>query len=104
LPAVFSNIGSIPVSRPTPEERQSDLDNALSWIRQGKPDDHDMSEKFKKIDALLPTKKFQSPEERAKALEGALDGMRNHGVKPISDTPIHDFESLGKNSVLHHLG
>ena len=58
LPAVFSSIGSIPVSRPTPEERQSDLDNALSWIRQGKPADQDISEKFKKIDAFLPTKKF----------------------------------------------
>jgi hypothetical protein len=62
-------------------EKQSDLDKVLFWIRQGKPDDNEMAVECKKIDALLPPKKSLGREERAKEI-GALDWMRNHGVKP----------------------
>ena len=71
IPA-FKMIGSIPVSSQSPENRQSHLDAALSWIRNGKTSDPNLADHFKKIDQMLPQRPGQSPLQRARDIEGAL--------------------------------
>ena len=46
----FNKIGSLPVSRRSPEDRQKDVDNAMTWLRNGKNDSDDPTDEFKKID------------------------------------------------------
>ena len=48
-----------------------------------------------KIDQMLPTKKGQSPQDRAKEIEGALDWCRQHGVMPSDDGPVPGFNKVG---------
>eukprot|EP00980_Cylindrotheca_fusiformis_P013283 scaffold3375_cov153-Cylindrotheca_fusiformis.AAC.8 len=81
----FSKLGSVPVSRRSPEERQGDSNNILNWLRNGKAESFDPTGEFKKIDQMLPQKKSQKPEDRARDIEGALDWMRNKGVAPSGD-------------------
>ena len=42
----------------------------------GKKPSDDVTGDFKKIDQLLPKKKKQTPEDRAKEVEGAMDWLR----------------------------
>jgi hypothetical protein len=65
----------------------------LNWIRQGKPDDHDMADELKKIDQLLP-KKNQSPLDRAKEIEGCLDWFRNNNMSPVDEPTAPEFFKL----------
>eukprot|EP00529_Nitzschia_sp_RCC80_P034551 CAMPEP_0113455244 /NCGR_PEP_ID=MMETSP0014_2-20120614/8275_1 /TAXON_ID=2857 /ORGANISM="Nitzschia sp." /LENGTH=96 /DNA_ID=CAMNT_0000346667 /DNA_START=31 /DNA_END=318 /DNA_ORIENTATION=+ /assembly_acc=CAM_ASM_000159 len=55
-----------------------------------------MGEEFKKIDQMLPHKKGQSPLQRSKDIEGAMDWMRNRGVSPAvdADTPFDSLPSI----------
>ena len=76
----FDKIGSVPVSRRTPEERSQDLDNALSWIRNGRPESDDPTGEFKKIDQLLPPKKNQPSEDRARDIHEKM--VSAHTVTP----------------------
>jgi hypothetical protein len=66
-------------------DRKKDVDDVRTWLRSKKADSLDPAGDFKKIDQLLPKKKGQKPEDRAKEIEGALDWMRNKGMKPSDD-------------------
>ena len=44
---------------------------------------------------MLPKKKGQKPEDRAREVEGALDWMRNKDVKPSEVAPEGTFQKLG---------
>jgi hypothetical protein len=50
----FDKLNSIPITRRTPEDRKKDVDDALTWIRNGKDDSDDPTGDFEKIDQLLP--------------------------------------------------
>ena len=52
---------------------------------------------FKRIHQMLPRCKNQTPEDGARDIEGAMDWMRNIGVKPDEDFLPPKFEKL--NSV-----
>ena len=58
-------VGLVPMSRRSPEERKTDVDDIMKWFRSQKDNSLDPSGMFKKLDELLP-----------------LDCMRNKGVKP----------------------
>ena len=90
----FSKLGIIPVTRKTPEERQRDVDNCLRWIRAGKPDDSELAKDFKKIDNLLPERKGQTPINRARDIESALDWSRTNGIPGVDETAGDNFASL----------
>jgi len=70
----FDIIGSVPVTRRSPEERAGHLKNVLNWLRnKGKKDEElDPTGEFRKIDASIPTKRGQSNEDRAREIEGAM--------------------------------
>lgn len=75
-----NEVPAIPLSCRTPEQRTNDLENVLTvnWIRSGKPTELDTpTGVFSKIDQMLPHKQNQSPENRGKDIEGALDFYRN---------------------------
>ena len=93
----FEKLGSIPVSRRTPEQRAKDLEDALNWMRNKGTDDesNDPTGQFRKIDSMLPKRPGQTPEERAREIEGALDWMRNNGVSPDSVDSIPGFDKIG---------
>ena len=48
--------------------------------RSKKDDSNDPTGEFKKVDQLLPKKRGQTPEDRARDVEAVLDWMRNKGV------------------------
>ena len=66
----------------------------MNWIRTGKPDDVDMADEFKKIDSMLPRKKGQTPLDRAKEIESALDWCRNKNVLPSDEPNVPGFEKM----------
>lgn len=70
----FDSIGSVPVTRRSPEERANQLKNVLNWLRnKGKKDDElDPTGEFRKMDASIPKRKGQSIEDRARDIEGAM--------------------------------
>lgn len=73
LPAI-DRIGTVPIARRSPEERANQLKNVLNWLRnKGKKDEElDPTGEFRKMDASIPTKRGQSPEDRAREIEGAM--------------------------------
>lgn len=85
------------VSRRSPEERLEDLNNALTWIRKGKGKSkkHDPTGEFRKLDKLLPKKRGQTPEERAREIEGALDFLRTNNASPDDDDIVDQYSDLG---------
>ena len=96
----FKKIGSIPVSKRSPEDRKKETDAILNWLRAGKPEDDDAGSTFKKIDSMLPTKDNQTPQDRAKQIESALDWMRNLGLEIDEDNePLPPLDKLGSLSV-----
>eukprot|EP00536_Pseudo-nitzschia_multiseries_P019368 jgi/Psemu1/60330/gm1.60330_g len=96
-PVSFDNLGSLSISRRSPEERLKDQEDVLNWLRQSKDPSADTPEgEFQMIDQALPSKKGQSPTDRAKEIEGVLDYCRNVGKKPSeldgTDVP---FDKIG---------
>ena len=92
----FEKMPSIPLSKKSPEDREKVVDDIISWLRAGKPNELDTpNDEFAKIDQMLPQKKGQSPQDRAKDIESALDWCRERGVPPADDygTPA-DFEKI----------
>jgi hypothetical protein len=75
---MFQKIGTVPMSRRTPEQRQKDANDSLNWLRnKGANDDVlDPTGEFRKMDGVLPSKRGQSLEDRARDIEGALDWAR----------------------------
>lgn len=92
---LFTKVGLLPVSRRAPEQRQSDLDKVTSWIRNGKHESQDPTGGFKKIDQLLPRKPGQTPEDRAREVEGVIDWMSNTGSFPFDNTNADIFNKVG---------
>ena len=91
----FGTVGSMPLSLRSPEQRASDLKNALDWVRKGQQEKNDPLGEFRKLDAMFPKKKGQTPEERARILEGALDWMRNSQISPYDPTLPPSFGKVG---------
>ena len=60
----------------------SSEERITTWLRNGKDVDGDRTGDFKKVDQLLPQKRGEKPEDRARDIEGALDWMRNNNVTP----------------------
>jgi hypothetical protein len=58
----FAMAGSIPLARRSPEQRATNLDNTLNWLRyNGKDDDlNDPAGEFRKLDSMLPKKRGQT--------------------------------------------
>jgi len=91
---VLNKNGSVPVSRRSPEERNSEIQLITNWLRNGSPSSEDPNGNFKRVDQMLPKKKRQSPEDRARQIEGVLDWMHNAGVKPAIEDGIVPFNTL----------
>jgi hypothetical protein len=70
----------------------------LNWLRNKGKDDgtNDPTGEFRKVDSVLPKKRGQTPEDRAREVEGALDWMRNNGVSPEDQDEAFDkFKKVG---------
>ena len=52
----IEKLGSIPVSRLTPEDREKDIDDFVRWLRNGKDYSDDLTGEFEKIDHMVPSK------------------------------------------------
>ena len=80
--------------------RATEAQNALNWLRMRDERTSDIDDgesiKFRKVDAVLPTKKGQSPEDRAKEMENALQWLRSKGLDlDADDTPLEAFDNHG---------
>ena len=100
----LDKVGSVSVSRRSGDSEANDRENALNWLRnQGLVEDDtlfDPTGVFKKLDASLPTKTGQSPEDRAKDMENALAWMREKGlVTDDTDMAIPSFDKLDQVGV-----
>ena len=56
----IEKLGSIPVSRRTPEDREKDIDDIVRWLRNGKDDSDDPTGEFEKIDQMVPVSQDRS--------------------------------------------
>ena len=71
----------------------NNVESILKWIRNDPTDDSlDPSGAFQTIESLLPSKKGQTPEQRAEELANALNWIRQRSVHPIvgDDTKLKD--------------
>jgi hypothetical protein len=94
-PDKFEKLGSVPISRRSPEDRLKDQDDVLNWLRQSKSPSFDTPDgTFKKIDQMLPVKKDQTPENRSCDIENALDWMRHNEVSSSFEASPDNFEKL----------
>ena len=61
----------------------------LNWLRKGKDSKVDTTGDFAKVEQLLPKKKGQKPEDRAKDIESVLDWMQNKNLSSgdVTDSP-----------------
>ena len=66
------------------EARKQDVEDIMEWLRNPEDDSLDPMGDFKKVDQLRPKKACQKPKDRAEEIHGALDWMRNKGVKPFN--------------------
>ena len=55
---------------------------------------------FTKIDQILPLNKSQSPDDRAREIEGFMDWCRNNNLKPFVDDRSETPEKMGFLPVL----
>ena len=98
----FSTLSSIPVSHKSPKERKRDAENILGWIREGQPVSEDPTGEFAKIDNMLPVKKGQLPEDRARDIESVFDYCRNKGMNLIDDDgSLPAFSALSSIPITH---
>eukprot|EP00536_Pseudo-nitzschia_multiseries_P019205 jgi/Psemu1/59493/gm1.59493_g len=92
------NTAFTPSTSQSPEDRLTDVDDIVSWIRSGKPDDVEggNADGFKAIDQTLPAKRRQSPEDRARDIESVLDYCRSVGMDPSEfDGSVGPFSKAG---------
>jgi len=97
FPSSFNKFSSTSVAKSSPEQRLKDLDNSINWIRKGKgkSQKYDPNGDFRKLDKLLPKKRSQTPEERAREIEGALDFLRSSDASPSDDDVVDRYSDLG---------
>ena len=62
-----------------------DVEDIMEWLLNPEDDSLDPMGDFKKVDQLRPKKACRKPEDRAEEIEGALEWMRNKGVKPFDN-------------------
>merc|ERR1712078_211874 len=92
----FTKPGFASASARSPEDRLSDINSILNWIRSGsKPDDDSISDEVRRINQMLPVKKGQSPESRARDIESALDWMRSNDMPTTFEDQPDKFDKLG---------
>jgi hypothetical protein len=74
FPSSFIQFPSTSIAKSSPEQRLKDLENSTKWIRKGKGKSkkYDPTGDFRKLDKLLPKKRGQTPEERAREIEGKI--------------------------------
>lgn len=74
FPSSFIQFPSTSIAKSSPEQRLKDLENSIKWIRKGKGKSkkYDPTGDFRKLDKLLPKKRGQTPEERAREIEGKI--------------------------------
>jgi hypothetical protein len=67
----------------TPEQRADVLGNVFNWLRnKGVADSiNNPTGEFGRLDAMLPTKKSQSPEDSARENQGVSPLMRNFSLQ-----------------------
>jgi hypothetical protein len=69
-PAIdFTKLGSVPICVRSPEDRQGELQEVMNWSRnkgKGKKSKYDPHGNFRKLDKLLPKKRGQTSDDRAK--------------------------------------
>lgn len=86
----------IPLDRRSPEQKASDLNDMLQWLRNGKDDLDDPYGNFRRIDQILPSKKGQSPLERVNEMDKALNWIRIKGTSPpFDEESFHGFPPFG---------
>jgi hypothetical protein len=90
----FNKLASIPVARRSPEDRVMDLEDVMTWMRNGKNPDDDPTGEFKKLDQMLPMKKKQPKEQRGRDIEAALDWVRSKSAAPMKRTFLQFSLSL----------
>ena len=56
----IEKLGSIPVSRRTPEDREKDIDDIVRWLRNGKDDSDDPTGEFENINQMVPVSQDRS--------------------------------------------
>jgi hypothetical protein len=78
----FNKSKSIPMALRSPEQRAPDLGDALNWGGCATMPTMLLVNSASLIRCCLPKKRGQSPDDRARELEGALDWMRSNGVSP----------------------
>merc|ERR1719420_2429612 len=80
-----------------------DVDNVLTWIRQGRDVTDDITGEFKvidqlrPIDQLLPKKKRETPQDRAEDIEGVLCWLRENNMTLTDDHEPTDFNEIENN-------
>jgi hypothetical protein len=82
----------VPVNATTPQQRESDLENVLNWIRSGKSDAADPTGEFKRLDSMLPNKRRQKPRELTHEIDESLMNWGSKGgVVSLTtfSTPVH---------------
>merc|ERR1712146_836146 len=79
----------------SPEEKERELQDTLAWLRNSGSDIKE-SNKFQKVDLLLPKKEGQSLEDRAKEMQDALSWLRSKGLDlDDNDDDVESFDTLG---------
>jgi hypothetical protein len=85
----LEKLPSLPISNRSLDDRQKEVEEFLNWIRAGKPTDKGTpTDRSAKIDQMLPRKKHQTPPDRARDIEGALDWTRIFSVVPADDQNV----------------
>jgi hypothetical protein len=72
------------------------LGQCNEWIRnkrKKKEEKYDPNGDFRKLDSMLPKKRNQAPESRARQIEGVLDWMRNNEISP-NDENLPSFDKV----------
>ena len=95
-PISFEKADLVNVGRRTPEELSRDYSNALNWIRsKGMNDDGlDPNDEFRRLDGLIPIKRGQSTEDRAREISDALDWLRGQDVSAAFDEGSPDLNKV----------
>merc|ERR1711971_169822 len=63
---------------------EKDVNDVTDWIRKGRPSNLDSpTNEFKTVDQMLPIKKNQTADERAKDVEGVLNWMRTNNIPSV---------------------
>ena len=99
FPSSFIQFPSTSIAKSSPEQRLKDLENSIKWIRKGKGKSkkYDPTGDFRKLDKLLPKKRGQTPEERAREIEGKIYEIYVLSLSYLTSTIDNDWRLLHLN-------